>query len=444
MNPPRAAALAALLHVDVNEGYSNIVLDQTLKQYQLEPRDSALASAIFYGVLERRITLDYFIGQFSKLPLNKLSPVVLEILRIGVYQIFYMEKIPDSAAVNESVQLAKESHAVKSVSFINAVLRNLLRKKEGIVYPDPQKDPIKALSIQYSFPEWLIRMWEKGYGKGCTENLLKAMSKKPPIYIRVNTVATDREKLIGKLHDRNVKLKSVTGIDCALSLETPGSIEELPGFQEGWFHIQDLASQVCCMQLSPHPCQRVIDVCSAPGGKAFTMAEMMENKGELLAFDLYESKIRLIQKGAERLHLSIIQASVRDASAPSSSLPKADCVLCDVPCSGLGIIRRKPEIRYKMPITLDSLPDLQYLILCKSSDLVKSGGRLVYSTCTLNHKENRAVVQRFLDAHPDFLPGKICLPDSWERGVEEPEHQLTLMPQLYGSDGFFIAVLQKK
>ncbi len=443
MNRARSAALTALLHVDVNEGYSNIVLDKTLLSFSLDQRDKALASAIFYGVLERRITLDYMIQQYSNVNMKKIDPVVLEILRIGVYQIIYLEKIPKSAAVNESVLLAKENKAVKASGFINAVLRALIRNMDRLNMPNPEKEPALSLSIRYSCPQWLIRLWQEAYGEECTIKLLESTFNKPPIFARVNNILISEEKLIERLDAEGVKANAITWMENAVELENTGAIGQSHSYKEGLFHIQDLSSQICCSVLSPSAGQRVIDVCSAPGGKAFTLAEIMGNQGELLAFDKYKGKVGLILQGAKRLNLSIIKASLRDAvSAPPLDL--ADRVLCDAPCSGLGIIRRKPEIRYKLQSAIDSLPDLQYLILCKSSQLVKSGGILVYSTCTLNPKENNQVATKFLENNHEFEPYAIILPGTLTRAVEEPDFQLTLMPHVHGTDGFFVAAFRKK
>ncbi len=444
MNTARSAALSALLHVDVNEGYSNLVLDKTLAAVSMEPRDKALASAIFYGVLERRITLDYIISQFSKTLVKKMSPQILEILRMGAYQILYLEKIPKSAAVNESVNLAKENNLVKASGFINAVLRSLIRNQDQIAMPDAEKEPLRYLSVQYSYPEWLIQLWQNAYGTEHTLGLLKSSLDKPPIFARVNNTLISEENLLVKLNAEGIKANAITWLDHAIELQQTGSVSASPSFLEGYFHIQDLSSQLCSALLCPSAGQRVIDVCSAPGGKAFTIAERMKNNGELLAFDQYKGKVKLIQQGAQRLKLSIIDAAVRDALAPKTELEPADRVLCDAPCSGLGIIRRKPEIRYKLQAAIDSLPDLQYRILCESSKLVKKGGILIYSTCTLNPKENSQVAARFLSDSNEFEPYSLTLPQSLSHAIEEPDNQFTMMPHIHGTDGFFVAAFYKR
>lgn len=440
----RTAALQALLHVDENEGYSNIVIDKTLRRFSLEPRDAALATALFYGVLERRITLDYVIESFSRNPEQVLSATVREILRIGVYQILYMEKIPSSAAVNEAVICAKENGAVKASGFINGLLRSILREENPLRLPNEKRQPLKALSISYSCPEWLIELWTKAYGEPICRSILDSLFQKAPIYARVNTVKTTANELILLLEEEGVKATAITELPDTLILENTGSVASLKSFQDGLFHVQDLSSQLCCALVNPQPGERVLDVCAAPGGKTFTMAQRMENRGELLAFDKYKGKVGLIRQGSERLGLTIVNAAIRDAAEPREEIPCAARVLCDAPCSGLGIIRRKPEIRYKPQASLDSLPDLQYLILCRSSRLVEPNGLLFYSTCTLNPAENGAVAARFLQNRTEFEPEPLCLPGSFRRAFEEPENQVTLLPPVHGTDGFFIAAFRRR
>ena len=435
MDRARTAALQALLQVDINAGYSNLVMDKTIRKYELKGRDAAFASTLFYGVLERRITLDFAIARFSKLPLASLAPKVLEILRLGAYQILFLDRVPDSAAVSESVELAKQQGAGKAAGFVNGVLRSLIRGKETLSWPDD--------SIRYSCPAWLLELWTVSYGKEVTSALMECLSKPVPIFIRVNTIRTNREELIHRLAEEGVTAHCVPQSAATLVLEKPGAIASLETFREGLFHVQDLSSQLAACALGAKPGERVIDVCSAPGGKAFTLAEEMNNQGELLAFDKYKGKVRLISSGAERLGLAIIQASMRDAEAPKEPLIPADRVLCDAPCSGLGILRRKPEIRYKEKSTLDSLPDLQYRILCEAARLVKPGGTLLYSTCTLNPAENNGVADRFLKEHPEFSALPIRFSKEIPRAVPEPENQFTLFPSVHGTDGFFVSLFTR-
>ena len=441
----RSTALKALLRVDGEAGYSNLVLDSALESAKLESRDRALATALFYGVLEKRITLDYVVGLFSKIPVEKLSPTVREILRMGVYQLRYLEKIPPSAAVNESVTLAKKHGEARSSGFVNAVLRAALRNPEKIRLPDAAREPLRYRSVLYSCPEELVAFWREAYGPETADRILAGSAAKPDIFVRVNNTRISEQKLIEKLRAENIGAQPAPWPDGALRVtENTGALHGSACYREGLFHVQDIASQLCCYVLDPQPGGRVVDVCAAPGGKAFTVAERMENRGEVAACDVYPQRARLVETGARRLGLTCVRALVRDAAEPDGSLPQADRVLCDVLCSGLGVIRRKPEIRYKFPSTIDSLPDLQYRILCKSAGLVAGGGVLVYSTCTLNPAENGKVAARFLSENDGFEPVGLRLPGGVSRDLKEPENQITLIPGEHGPDGFFISVFRKR
>lgn len=436
--------MAALLRVDENEGYSNLVLDKALRSCSLDERDRALTAALFYGVLERRLTLDAALTQYLTKPNETKDPVIWEILRMAAYQIYYMDKIPDSAAVNEAVVLAKSSGKEKASGFVNGLLRNLLRHKGTAEFPPQYSSRMQQLSVRYSCPAWLLKMWEDAYGVEVTRDLLETTFCRPPLFARVNTLKTTRDKLIDLLMQESIQAEPVPFLDSAVELSNTGAVAQSQCFQEGLFHIQDLASQLCSTFLGAQPGETIYDVCAAPGGKAFTVAEQMQDVGRITAFDRYKGKVGLIRKGAQRLGISCIFAAVRDAVADERPLPLADRVLCDVPCSGFGIIRRKPEIRYKSRETIDSLPDLQYRILCKSSTILRQGGMLLYSTCTLNPAENEKNTERFLKEHSDFSALPLTLPDGLQRTIAEPANQLTLFPQTNRTDGFFISAFRKE
>ena len=444
MKDARTAAYSALLQVDVNAGYSNIVIDKAIKEAELDKRDASLAAAIFYGVLERRLTLDYYIGRFSKIPIAGIAPEILEILRIACYQILYMEKIPHSAAVNEAVNMVKGIKGGKSPGFVNGVLRNLLRKYNSVRMPDIKKYPLKAMSIMYSCPEWIIQLWQTAYGNHHTMGLLESFFNKPPLFVRVNTTKVTAQQLIECLEEEQVTAKIVPWLSDAVELHNTGAVANLKAYERGLFHVQDLSSQLCCHMLNPKLGQTIADLCAAPGGKTFTLAELMDNKGKLLSFDKYKGKVGLIRQCAQRLGLSIIEACIRDSSNPKEAVFLADSVLCDVPCAGLGIIRRKPEIRYKPQEDLKELPAIQKEILQEAAKQVKSGGTLIYSTCSLNPAENGNVADWFIQTHPDFQPKQLCLPKRIERVVDHEQNQITLLPHIHGTDGFFIAAFIKK
>ena len=294
----RSVALQALLQVEENEGYSNIVIDKALRAAGLDARDGALASSIFYGVLERRLTLDYYLAQCLKSPGKKLDSLVQAALRCGAYQILYLDRVPDSAAVNETVALVKAGKKLSAAGLVNGVLRSLSRRKGSLTLPEG--DSPKALSVRYSVPEELILLWRKSYGKSFTARLLESFQKRPALYLRLNPLRTTKEDLAAALEGQGCRIKPLGGLPWGAALEGSGSPAALPQFQEGLFHVQDLSAQLACQLVGAKPGERVCDCCAAPGGKSFTLAEDMENTGELYAFDLYKGRVGLIQQGAER------------------------------------------------------------------------------------------------------------------------------------------------
>ena len=407
-----------LLKKTASDGaYSNIVLDHTLGNSRTA--DKAFVTALFYGVAERRMTLDHVIRTHSRVEFDDIDTDTLQLLRMGLYQLMYMD-IPESAAVNETVKLAAE----RSKGYINAVLRAFIRSGRKINYDG--LDELGVLSVKYSCAKWIVRMWSKEYGMEQTEKMLAVSFGRPPVYARVNTVLCDADDLVYELAEDGVKSDSIS--ECCAEISGTGSIEALRAYKNGLFHVQDISSQRCCEALAPEPGETVIDLCAAPGGKTFTIAELMNNKGTVWSCDLYNSRVSLIKQGAERLGLDIIQARTGDASEYDEALPQADRVLCDVPCSGLGVIRRKPEIRYKRKDDLKDLPDIQKKILDNAKRYVKPGGRLVYSTCTLNRTENEDIVEAFAAGNTDFILREININPIGENG----------------GDGFFYAVFDRK
>ncbi len=438
----RQIAFQALMSIETDKSYSNIVLSHILSDFDVAPRDKAFVSMLFYGVIEKKLLLDYNLALSSERPVNQLDIPVLVILRMGLYQLFFMDSVPPSAAVNESVKLCKDNKLYNASGYVNGVLR-ACAKQEKLSLPDKKRGKNKYFSVKYSCPETVIKLWRNAYGDEVTEGILSCLDGRPPMSARVNTLKTRADKLITLLSNEGVKAeKSSVAQDCILMNDT-GAVEELQCYRRGLFHVQDTSSQLCCRLLQAQSGHTVIDACSAPGGKSFTIAEFMENQGKIISCDLYDHRLKMVRSGAERLGINIIETLEGDMSQ-AEILPMADRVLCDVPCSGLGIIRRKPELRYKNNLGLDTLPDLQYFILCNVSRFVKSGGLLVYSTCTLNPQENGENIRRFLREHSDFIPEKINLPDCVKRTIEEPDNELTLFPQTNGTDGFFISLIRKK
>ncbi|MBQ9082556.1 MAG: 16S rRNA (cytosine(967)-C(5))-methyltransferase RsmB [Clostridia bacterium] len=437
MDLNRKTAYEVLLDVETNQSYSNLALNNFIEKNR--PENPAFVRELVYGVLERRITLDSVIATHSKLRLSEIEPLTLNCLRVGAYQLLYLDRIPPSAAVNEAVRTVKMLGNAKSAGFVNAVLHAIHRSGRDIVFP-PEKNKKTHLSIKYACPQWIVRLWLSAYGPAPTERLLASMLGRPPLTIRVNTIRTSVDALSERLKAEGVTARPHRFLPDALELEDTGAVEKLSAYRDGLFHVQDGASQMCARILNAQPGERVADVCAAPGGKTFTVAQYMKNTGRVDAYDLYPQRSELIDSGAARLGLEVVHAFTRDAQTGDAE-PVYDRVLCDVPCSGLGIMRRKPEIRYKSRETLDNLPDLQYSILRNTSKMVKVGGTLLYSTCALNPAENRAVADRFLAENTGFAPVPIA--PNMERFGDEPAHQLTLMPHLHGTDGFFVALFRR-
>lgn len=421
MANPRKAALNALLRIEKDNAYSNIILGEYLSDGNFSVVDRAFATALFYGVLDRKITLDYVLGSHMPKHFSKIKPYTATVLRLGAYQIMYMDKVPDSAAVNESVNLIKQSKEKFNVSFVNAVLRSISR--DGYSLPDG--NDIKSLSIRYSCPESTVKIFTDDYGAETAEKILSEFLKPSTVFIRTNTLLTDDDKLVSVLQKEGISAKP-TDIKHCLSVSGKIDFKFSPAFLDGLFHVQDITSQICASKLEAKPGERILDTCASPGGKSFTMAEIMNGNGEIVSCDVSENRVSLISKGAKRLKIGCIKPLVNDASVNNPDFGKFDRILCDVPCSGLGVLRRKPEIKYKQFDDFDNLQKLQYKILTVSSQYLKNGGTLVYSTCTLRKNENEWQVERFITENPDF-----SLAES-----------VTFLPN-EEHDGFFVAKLIK-
>jgi len=439
---PREAALLSLNKCDTQNKYSNLELDASIKKYGLNGADRALYTTLVYGVIERRISLDYYIGTLSSTPIGKIENTVLNVLRLGLYQILYMDRIPESAAVNESVELSK-LHCHKGVSgFVNGVLRSAVRKKDTLVPPDPKEaGEAVHLSVKYGIPQWLCGFWSGMYGSEACEKILAATCSHPKITLRVNTLLTDRDTLAAKFEDLGISVSKTKISPVGLTLDEFVPISSITPMDEGLCYVQDESSQICTLALGAMPGETTADVCCCPGGKSFGIAMEMKNEGKLFCFDLHASKLSLVSKGAEKLGISIIETEVHNGSSPRPELiGKLDRVICDAPCSGLGVIAKKPDLRLKTPGDISRLPEIQYNILKASARYLRPGGTLIYSTCTLNRAENQEVTQRFMVEHSDEF---IRVPLGVIPG-EDDVCERTIMPYEFGSDGFFIAKFRKK
>lgn len=436
MKTSRQLVLQLLIKMAKSQSYSNILLDEALKKSELSQQDKKFAAALFYGVVERQLTLDKIIRNYSTRPVDKLSEEVHQILRMGIYQLLYLDSVPESAAVNESVVLAKQNKNPAVSGFVNAVLRSFIR--DGCVLPKG-RNKIEELSLEYSCPEWLIAKWTRDYGEGKASSMLKSSLGRAPITIRVNTNRTDTDTLICELEKEEISAQKVDVIENCLEIKNSAGIENCEAYKKGLFHVQDISSQLCCKALNANEGEIILDLCSAPGGKAFTIAQIMNNKGCLYAFDLHEKRVQLIWQGAKRMGLDIIKAGTNNAKLFNDKIPLADKILCDVPCSGLGVIRRKPEIKFKNYQEFENLPEIQYQILETSFGYLKIGGELVYSTCTLNKAENDEVIDKFISSHPDCEKVKILS----QYGEPFGDYKATIFPDFCNSDGFFIAKIRK-
>ena len=432
----RDAAVTALLKIQEQGGYSNIVLDEMLGHTALSDVDRAFASRLLYGVTERRLTLDYLLNNTSSTPVKQMDAAVREILRVGAYQLVYMDKIPPFAAINEAVGQTRTFGCGRLSGFVNGVLRQIQRGYGKLLSDLPNTD--KGLEIRYSVPRAWIRLWREAYGDEVLQGVLDNVNDAPPSYLRVNTYVTTTEAFCRQLEQAGITYMLVPGLPDAVCV---ASVHTLPDALENHFYFQDLASQWCCFALGAQPGERIADVCAAPGGKTMTVAQYMHNDGQIVAGDVHDHKCRAMTQRVARYGLTCISVRQRDASqSPATEeIGAYDRVICDVPCSGLGVIRRKPEIRYKSPDEFADLPALQLQILQQAARMVKPGGVLQYSTCTLRPEENEAVAAAFLAENPDFAPRKLPLDTCFEQSNLPISHQITLFPHIHGSDGFYMA-----
>ena len=438
----REVALLTLNACHRQGGWSDNILKKQLAQAGLDSRDGALATQLCFGVLQNQLLLDFYLSKFSNLPLKRMEGKVVQALRLGAYQMLFLTKIPHSAAVNRSVELTR-AHCKnpRAPGMVNAILRNLERNLNSLP-TIPQEDPANYLSILYSTPEWLVKEFLLILGEDETAKLLAANNTRPPITAMVNTVKTSSQALLEKLKEERVEAKEHPWLPDCLILSKTGDLERLSAFQEGLFYIQDPASRLSVQAAEVKPGMRVLDCCAAPGGKSFAAAIAMENRGEVISCDLHPHKKKLIQAGADRLGLTIVTPMTADGKVFRPEWEQAfDRVLVDAPCSGLGVIRKKPDIRYKDPAPLEDLPQVQKAILDNASRYVRPGGVLLYSTCTVLRRENEQVAQDFLSCHPDFKGEDFTLPDTIGLSLNG---MLTLWPHRQGTDGFFICKLRKR
>ncbi|KAB3535231.1 16S rRNA (cytosine(967)-C(5))-methyltransferase RsmB [Alkaliphilus pronyensis] len=441
----REGALRVLYEIEVDKGYSNIALGKEIKRNNYNSRDRGFLTELVYGVLENLIRLDYVISQFSRIKIKKIDTYTLILLRISTYQILFLDKIPPSAAVNESVNLSKK-YCKDSSGFINGVLRSMLRGKEEIKLPNKKKDFIGYLSVTYSHPKWMVEEFLKSFSAEFTEALLKANNEKPDLNVRVNTLKTSVDDAVLSLRNSGFQVEKNQFIEESLSIKGDSNLFELEALKSGDIYIQDFGSMLVGRIVEPKENDLVIDICSAPGGKTTHMAQLMNNKGTIIARDVYDHKLELINKNAKRLGVKIINTEkFNGKDIDKGLLSKADKVLVDAPCSGLGIIRRKPEIKYrKQQDDFKHITLLQLNILKNAALYVKPGGALVYSTCSIDPRENIGVAEKFLKESPDYQ--LVNLGEDYKSLIPGDRLAATiqLYPNIHKTDGFFIAKFIKK
>lgn len=436
----RELAFKTLYDIERNKNYSNISINKNFKNVNISDQEKGLATELIYGIIENKYYLNYIIDKLSKIKSKKMSTYVKISLWLGIYQMLFLDSIKDHAAVNESVNLIKK-YDKKSSGFVNAILRNVLRQKETIM-EIKDKEIKDELSIKYSYNPWIVEKWIKDFGQDFAEDLLDANSQKPNLYIRTNTLKISRDELIEKLSGDGISCSKVNGIDEAIMVQNLKNIENNKLFRSGYFTIQDISSMLVGKVTNPHKNSKVLDICSAPGGKTTHVATIMENTGEVVARDVFAHKLKLIKSTVNRLGLENVKVENKDAlKLDENSIDKYDYVLADVPCSGLGIIKRKPEIKFKEQSDLSGLPEIQSKILNNASKYVKENGMLIYSTCTIHDEENINVVSRFLKENENF---KLVPIENINIDLENQEKgYIKIYPNIHGMDGFFIAKLKR-
>lgn len=422
------AAIAAdlLLRWEDEQRFANLALSDAQLQ-ACEPRERGFLTALFYGVVERKLALDYQIGVLAAG--RTLTAHTRTLLRMGIYRLLYMEQKP-YAAVNETVRLCRNPG---ESALVNALLRTFCRS--GPVWPDPQRNPVRWLSVTESVPQYIVRRLLATFGEEETAQLLASYNRVSPPTLRVNTLRCSREQVLSRFADAGIAAQATSFSSVGVRLEGSAAPTGLPGFSEGWFFVQDEASQLAVQALSPEAGMHMVDTCACPGGKTFSAAIEMQNCGQIAALDLHESKLPLIREGCERLGITCVSVSAHDGRCPLDDLAGwADAVLCDAPCSGLGVLGKKPDLRYKPESAFLGLPALQSEILDAASAYVRPGGCLLYATCTLLREENQGVSQAFLARHADFSAEPFTV-----GGLDAPDGELTLLPHRHGTDGFYFA-----
>ncbi|MDP2601787.1 MAG: 16S rRNA (cytosine(967)-C(5))-methyltransferase RsmB [Deltaproteobacteria bacterium] len=442
----RRLASEILLKVDIQKAYADILLDQGIKTQGLQQRDRALLTELVYGTLRWRGAIDARLSHHLRRPLARTDPFIRNLLRVTLYQLHFLDKIPDYAAVNEAVQIAKKHKGGKVAGFVNGALRNFLRGKNVTAAPHPSDDSIATLTANYSHPEWLVERWLEYFGLEAAKALMRANNERSPLVLRVNTLKSDRRALLDLLERNGVTAIATQWSPEGVWVQSGSAVDGLPGFHQGLFQVQGEASQLVAHLLGPQPGERVLDACAAPGGKSTHIAELMKDAGEVTAIDLSVRGIEKIRDNATRLGLTSIRALRSDASREfaGSYVGYFDRALVDAPCSGLGTLRSHPEIKWHRNLTdIERLSRLQTKIVDRVAPCLKPGGVIVYSTCTLTRDENEQVVESFLTTHREFELENAAgyLPEQAKLMVQGS--YFLALPHRHNTDGFFAARMRK-
>ncbi len=450
LSPARDAALQVLLSVEREGAYANLELQKLARTKKLGPQDTSLLTELVYGTLRRQGTLDWVIDQFSKVPVSRMNYIIRSIVRMGVYQLLYLDKIPPRAVCNEAVELAKSRGIRGLAGFVNGLLRTISSKKGEIAFPDPREKPALYLSLKYSHPLWLVERWLERFGMEETAALCRANNEPPAVVLRCNTLKTTPEQLRKQLTKEGLVVHPSALVQEGVIVEKAAYLPELKSFQEGLFTIQDESSMIASIVLNPTAGSMVVDACSGPGGKTTHLAQLMKNRGKILALDVHQHRLDLIESACRRLGVNIVETILLDARELAEKIgQKADYLLVDVPCSGLGVIRRRPELRWR--VQAGDLPlhrQQQLEILGQAAKCLKTGGKLVYSTCSTEPEENTGVVNSFLKKYTEFIPEDLTallpfpLADQRDQ-FDAKKGYLQLLPHRHGTDGFFLSCFRK-
>ncbi len=445
-NNPRKTALNIIQRTIGHSTYPNVLLDRAFSLKEFPPKDRALITRIVYGVLENKLYLDWVIETFSNIKRDNISEPIRNILRLSVFQLLFLDKVPDFAVVYEGVELTKEIAGPRASGFVNGILRSIVRFPERIRLPSKEKEPSSYISIKYSHARWMVDDWIKIFGRGFTEDLCKANNVIPRMTLRVNTLKTNRQRLMDNLASRDIHTEHGMYCDDALFVKNGLGLFISDAYRDGLFYVQDESSMLAIKALDPKPGELIIDLCSAPGGKATYAAQLMGDSGNIIARDISKNKLNLVRDNYKRLGIRCIETEIHDALRHDPSLEgKGDKVLVDAPCSGLGVIRRKPDIKWnKKRAHYKELAKIQKRILKNAATYVKPGGYLLYCTCTIMPWENQDVIEDFLHGEPGYRLWDFsrALPDKLAKGNAKKGY-LQLFPNVHGTDGFFICKLKR-